>query len=660
MLKKVKLIVKMAMIVVVILITATGISGCSQSKTTLESVTKINNSEFVGEKIITVNFGEEFSKNENKRKNVEDIIKDKCPPILSCRSECSDTNYRCVFVMSFSSLEDYKEKVASIIGKQISVAHGHTNTALSKGTYYREDYDCIRLTDWLVNALDEKGYGDYLSEIQLASNMIEYNKTVLQSEDTVTYATTVTGEPVHGISINTQNHKDGTFDRTISIAFPKSTYISMGVALENIMSSRIDAKLSSTEWKDNGEYMDFSVKYKQITLEKMEELTKRFLECENTTIYYGDQNHSSTPLAEQLVFEEQIHVLSFVPDTENTLQLSYTYELPSETTHGEGVELVDGEWQNNGNWLKNTYRLNSSQEIYDIRIPDGMQFTINGMNIRLTSLSEDRFRRETEFVFDRNTGEKGLDYAYNFLYNLGVNVTKENTFDGAICRITNEGNVNDISNALSDIFGSGNYFEYTKHTGNLSVVTSINAVDHVNITHMLTGANAHISINYTVQSESNQYIKTMKITDNSNNNASPDIKSNKDKSRSATVESGNFAVNYFATVPYEKGVTLYYIIGVLMVVIFMLTLFFMNMQYKKANLQSSTSVQKPSSHKTKPSRRTTQRKTTSHDSSHRKSQRRTTENTDEHTTNNTSHRKSQRRTTDNTDEDVPYNLDDFM
>ena len=59
----------MAMIVVVILITATGISGCSQSKTTLESVTKINNSEFVGEKIITVNFGEEFSKNENKRKN---------------------------------------------------------------------------------------------------------------------------------------------------------------------------------------------------------------------------------------------------------------------------------------------------------------------------------------------------------------------------------------------------------------------------------------------------------------------------------------------------------------------------------------------------------------------------------------------------------------
>ncbi len=628
--------VKIVSALIILLLTAVSLGGCSENTSTLESVMKINNSDFVGERIITVNFGSEFAKNENKRKNVEDIIKDKCPPILSCRSESSDTNYRCVFVMSFSSVEDYKEKVASIIGKQIGVAYGSTNTALSKGTYYREDYDCIRLTDWLVNALDEQGYGDYLSEIHSASNVIEYNKTVLQSEESVTSASTVTGEAIHGVSLHTKNHKNGTFDRIISIAFPKSTYISMGVALENIMSSRIDSKSAATNWTDNGEYMDYSVRYKGITLEKMEQLTQRFLECENATLYYGDQNHSSTPLAEQLVFEEQLHLLSFVSDTENTVQLSYTYELPDETTHGEGVELIGGEWQSNGNWLKNTYRLNSDRKIHDIRIPDGMQYIIKGMNIKLTSLDEDRFRRETEFVFDRSTGEKGLDYAYSFLYGLGINVTKENTFDGAICRITNEGNANDISSILSKIFGSGNYFEYTKHTGNMAVVTDIHATDHINITHMLTGANAHISINYTVQSESKQYIRTLKITDN-NSRISPDIKSNKDKSRSASVESGNFVVSYYSTVPYEKGVKWYYVIGISIIVVFMLTMFFLNMFYKRKFLPFDEMPEKKLSEK-KPFR-----KKTSHKSEKKKVQ--TTRPPE---------------SLSSPEEDVPYNLDDFI
>ena len=655
--RSIRLTVRTVLAVMIFLLVTIVLGGCSQNKATVESVMRINGSEFVGERIITINFGSELSKNENKRKNVEDIIKDKCPPILSCRSEFSDTNYRCVFVLSFSSVADYKEKVANIIGKQILVAYGNTNTALSKGTYYREDYECVRLTDWLVNALDEKGYGNYLSAVSLASNVIEYNKTVLQSEDKITTASTVTGEEIHGVSVSTRNYKDGKFDRILSITFPKRTYVSMGVALENIMNSRIDAKIARTDWKDSGEYMEFSVSYINITLEQMEELTKKFLECNSSTVYYGDQNNSSTPLAEQLVFEENIHVLSFVSDTGKTAQLSYTYELPEETTHGEGVELIDGEWQSNGNWLKNTYRLNSNEEIYDIRIPDGMQFTIKGMNIRLTSLEEDRFRRETEFVFDRSTGEKGLEYAYRFLYNMGVNVTKENTFDGAICRITNEGNVNDISGSLSEIFGSGNYFEYTKHTGNLSVVTDINATDHINISHMLTGANAHININYTVQSDSSQYIKTMKMTDNANN-TSPDIKINKDKSRSVTVESGNFSVGYYATIPYEKGVTLYYILSVSIVVLFMLTVFFLNMSYKKANGKLSltgneTDFTEISSRKRENRKNATHKTPTQRKSAQKSEQHRTTS---RHTTK----QHTQRQTVSENDSDKPYNLEDFL
>ena len=620
-----KSVLKIFLLSAVILVLLIGLCGCTQTETTVESVMKITDDSFLGERIITVNFGGDFIENENKRKNVEDIVKNNCPPIMSSRSELSAEKYGCIFVMSFSSLEDYEMKVASIIGKQISVAYGHTDTALSKGTYYKEDYDCLALMDWLINALRENGYENYISEIHLTSNAVEYNTNILNSEKSVTDSSTVTGEPVHEISVRTKNHKNGTYDRTLSISFPKSTYVKLGTTLQSLLNERIDTASGTTNWTDDGDYTRFSVDYKNISIEQLTTLTEKFLDGKTISLYYGDQNHSSTPFAEQLVFEEKIDVLSFVADNNKAVPLLYTYELPEETTHGEGVELIDGEWQTNGNWLKNSYRLSASRKTYDIRIPDGMQFIVKGINIKLTSLNEDRFRRETESVFDRNTGEKGLDYAYNFLYNAGVNVAKENTFDGAICRITQEGTVNDLSKSLSDIFGSGNYFEYTKYTATPSVVTEISTTDHINITHMLTGANSHININYTVQSESNQYIKKLKITDNVNQ-TTPVIKSNKDKSQSAAIASGNFTVSYSSTVPYDKGIQQYYTVSIAIVVLFMLIIFFLDMHYKKTSRNS----QNHTVSKNNPPKQKSERHSQYHSSPAP------------------------------SDDDVPYNLDDFL
>ncbi len=570
-LKNLKFIGKLFIMCVSVIIIAIMMSGCGETYTQVENLMKIS-SDFVGERVVTLDLGEDFDNDAERKNTFETVVKESCPKNLSYRTEKKDGSYRCVFVLSFTSLDEYKTKVASIIGRQIAVAYGYTDTVLSKGTYYKEDYDGMELVSWLTDYLYEKDYKDIVLEMESTSNVVKYNNEVFSSKTSTLNTSTIKGEPVRSVTIDTTNHKNGAYSRTMVLSVPQSTYNKLGASLDSLMKSRVGEGAKYSGWAQSDGCMDFTVKYEQIDIERLQEYTKLFLDCYNENIYYGDQNQSSTPLAEQLVFEERINLLSLVSDTNECVQMNYNYTLPEETTHGEGVELSNGEWKTCGEWASNTYKVTDTNGVYDIRVPDGMQYTVKGINISLTAQDDDNFKRVVDFVYDRSTGEKGLDYAYNFLANKGVTVSKETTSDGIACRIIHQGNADEISTAVGDLFGSGNYFESSKHTNDMSLVTDIEVDDNINITHMLTGANTNININYTVKSEGEEYIRSVNAT-NRETKISVDTKMNDDHSYTSTVKGGNFSINYMATVPYYDGILLYCVICGVVILLTALTIF---------------------------------------------------------------------------------------
>ncbi|MEE1281990.1 MAG: hypothetical protein UHK60_07045, partial [Acutalibacteraceae bacterium] len=511
-----------------------------------------------------------ISNNQEKQKTIEDIIKEKCPNNLSYRTETVEGTYKCVFVLSFSSLDEYKTKVASIIGRQIAVAYGYTNTVLSKGTYYKEDYDGMDLVAWLGDALYQEQTAKIELETESTSNVVKYNSEVFSSKTSTLNTSTVKGEAVRGVKIDTTNHKNTLYDRTMTLSVPIATYNKLGASLQELMLTRVNPE-GVYSWKQNNDCMEFTVKYEKIDIAKLQEYTKLFVDCRNESIYYGDQNKSSTPLAEQLVFEERINLLSFVSGTETPIQMNYSYTLPEETTHGEGVGLSNGEWETCGQWTNSTYKVTDTNGVYDIRVPDGMQYTIKGININLTDLGDNNFKRSVDFIYDSNTGQKGLDYAYNFLALKGFTVSKESVPEGIACRVTQQGTDDEINNAVSDLFGSGNNFEYSKHTNDLSVVTDINVIDNVNISHMLTGANSNIKINYIAKSESKEYIRSVNITNKATNTTST-AKLDENNRYLATIDGANFSMNYSATLPYFNGVAIYCTICTTIILIAVLTI----------------------------------------------------------------------------------------
>ncbi len=571
--RNIKIMIKFLILTFVVMFSAVFMSGCGETEAKVENFMKIAD-DFVGERIVTIDFGKDFAKEKDKQKILENIIKENCPPVMSCRSEVQDGHYRCIFVVSFSSVDDYKIKVASIIGNQIAVACGYTDSVLAKGTYYKEDYDGINLVSWLADSLYQKGYNDIVLKLNPSSNIVKYNGEVLNSKSSVLDTSTVKGEAVHGITIDTVNHKNGSYDRTMILSVSSASYDKLGASLDSLMKSRAGKDAKKKSWSKSSGYMNFTVKYENIDIERMEEYTRMFLDNRNASIYYGDQNQSSTPLAEQLVFEEKINVMSMVSDTDENVEVSYNYTLPDETTHGQGVELSDGEWKTSGNWSKNTYKIKDNNGVYDIRIPDGIQYTIKGINITLTSLENEVFKREVDFIYDRNTGEKGVNYAYRFLTGKGVTASRESTDEGIICRITQRGSSADINNSVSAVFGSGNYFESSRRTNSLSVVTDINVSDNVNINHMLTGANTNIPIKYIIKSECSEYI-TSAETVNNNDNTVIKTKRQPDSSYCAVMENGSFKVSYEATVPFLNGIFMYTAMVGAVLIIFILVIIFL-------------------------------------------------------------------------------------
>lgn len=555
-------------------------TGCGETHTKVENLMKITD-DFVGERVVTLEFDKSISNNEDKQKTIESTIKEKCPNNLSYRTETTDGVYKCVFVLSFSSLEEYKTKVASIIGRQIAVAYGYTDTVLSKGTYYKEDFDGMELVSWLDDAL----YQDQSAKIELdtesTSNIVKYNSEVFSSKTSTLNTSTVKGEAVKAVTINTVNYKNTLYDRTMTLSVPINTYNKLGASLQELMTARVNAEGTSS-WNQNNDCMEFTVKYEKIDIQKLQEYTKLFVDCKNESIYYGDQNQSSTPLAEQLVFEERINLLSFASGTDTPVQMNYSYTLPKETTHGEGVTLSDGEWETIGEWTNSTYKVTDTNGVYDIRVPDGMQYNIKGIDINLVATGNNNFKRSVDFIYDSNTGQKGLDYAYNFLAVKGFTVSKETVDSGIACRVTQQGTAEEISTVVTDLFGSGNNFEYSNHTNDLSIVTDINVTDNVNISHMLTGANSNIEINYTAKSESSEYIRTLNLT-NKISNTSTTAKKADDNSYSATVNGGNFSMNYSATLPYAQGIALYCSICGTVILIALLTIILLIKYNNKLN-----------------------------------------------------------------------------
>ena len=554
--------------------------GCSENTFEYESMLKID-SQFKGVRTITINTGNELISNSEAKANFTEIINEYCPSPLQREVIEEDNNLKYVFTLTFDSRADYLSKLQLIMNKQVQAALVEPNSDLAKGWHYVEDFKTDDLFSWIYSGIEDKNFNNLKFNTNCVSNVVNLDGDIQSSTGEYTEINSVKGYPVTAIYIETTNNKKDNYDRKFTLSVPQSTYDDMGQKLKDIMSNRTLSSAAYSGWTQQGNNQEYQIVYSGLSLSELQNATALFLDCDTISLYYGDQNNSSTPLAEQLVFEENINTLSFVPKADSKVNLSYKYSLPLKTTHGEGVTLKDGVWAKNGEWIDGIYSLKSTDTMYDIRIPDGIQYEIKGINVTLESYDKDNYVRYFDFVYSSVNGEEGRDYAYNYLYDKGVKVSREKSDDGIVCRITSKGTAKQISDEINSLFGGGNSLVYTQDTGDMSVVTNVTLTDQINISYMLTGKNKEIPLNYTLYTKGSESVSGFSGTTADGAGDSSTLGMDKSQGYVLNLEGGEATVKYSATLPNPQGVVIYCVTAGFMVLITALLISFFIKKSKK-------------------------------------------------------------------------------
>ncbi|WP_407386012.1 hypothetical protein [Ruminococcus sp.] len=468
-----------------------------------------------------------------------------------------EDGYHFALRLDFRSRSQYEAIVGSLIGRKATVFLSRKNTYLTQGTRMAEDFDVSELLSWMESrtAADDKTknlrFSYDTNTVRIGSDSYETASTVNINE--------CTGSAINSITIKTSNDKAGAYDRTFVFSIPNDTYSADKKAIERYFLTNTLPDAQYSGWSNEGSNMIYTAIYEDIDLEKLTLVTAKLLDTDSTEIYYGDVDNASTPLSEGLTFEESLDAFSFIGAEGDFPTIQYSYSLPLNTTYGDGSVFEDGRWVSAGEWENDLYTVTLDHGAARLRIPDGIQYSITGINFSLASLGDSRFRRETAFLYAGD--QSAADYANSYFVSKGVSDVAVTSQDNQIaCTVAFEGTTEEITARLVKVFGSGNFMAYERKEGAFDLSVKTTLTDYVNLGYMLNASNAAVPMNYTVSSEGGENIVSVSVDGS-------ETAYTEHSRGSMTVKNGCATIRYHGNIPITSHIVIYVVCGAVLLVL---------------------------------------------------------------------------------------------
>lgn len=569
----IKKVISIALSLLALLVVLT-FTGCEERNVEVESVFNIEEN-FYGERIVTLIFPLSID-----IEDVSDNIIEEAPDIEGIDFEyvgVLDDGYHFELKITFNSKDDYISKVSSLIGREATVYLSRPDSVLAKGIRMKEDFSLGDLIYWIPritkNNLETSSLG-----YKYLGNTISIDGDKYIASSTIDIMQRI-GVEIYGITIDTTNYKDDTYDRTITFSIPKDSYDKVETKLYNYFLTNTMPNASFCEWTDKGEIKEYTVIYKGITLKELIVFTARLLDCNNVDAFYGDKDNASTPLSIGNTFEESFDTFSFIGIGNKPIKVNYNYALPADSIHGEGAIKSKGNWKQSGKWNLGVYSTEIDDDIVAVKIPDGTQYSIIGINFKLESLSENSFIRTTELIYDK-TEQEGLEYASGYFENLGVDVTVELGEDNNRCKVVCSGTAFEITDQLMKCFGSGNFMSYSLEDGAFSLSSKTQLIDSINIGHMLNDNNSSVPMMYVAFSKGEEKIYSL---DCDGNDTVYGVSGSEELF--VPITHGEGIITYKGVITNHSAIIVFIIVSIIVIalVIFLVIQFYIPRKIKKKN-----------------------------------------------------------------------------
>ena len=480
--------------------------ACGDSNATVESIMEID-SNYVGHRKITVTYPLSADVDELTK-----ILKENnpLPKGKASRFEyfgVEHDGYSFVLDIVFESKDDYVKKMSELVGRQVQSDMRQIETVMCTGTRMKEDFDVADVISWITELSLENNNTKNIG-FDYSVNTVSINGTVFNTKSTVDIDERE-GEAVESITIETANLKNETFDRTVTYIVPSKTYEKLAGSIEPYFASITPSNAQYADWTNKGANWEYKVILKGV--ENLGEGTVRLLENDFHHIGYGHFGDVESPLSESLAFEESFNTFSFVNKKGDPVELTYIYALPTKTTHGDGMMLTNGSWEKVGAWSEGVYTLTTESDMFNIRIPDGIQYDIEGIDMKLKVNDNDSFTKTIDFLYEKADGMDAMLFAQEYFRNKGAMVETGENDEYLFCKVTCSGTSSEITDQYVKLFGSGNFMTYKLKQPALSLSKKSRMTDYIDFSYMLNSENAQKPITYTVTSDSNEKIKSLSL-----------------------------------------------------------------------------------------------------------------------------------------------------
>lgn len=559
-----KRIIKLSIIAVIAVILTLAVTGCNSSakNVRIKSVMTLS-STFSGDRVMTCLFPNKLISTDEKEKNLESTVKSFIPDSMTYTKEIVDEGIQYTFTIKFTSKAEYEAAVKTVLNREPSIMFVTSNTILAKGWRFIEDFDTAELLKWIPDGFESKGIDNIVLNSEVESCMVNMDGKLEKSPSTINI-NKMEGYAVKGVSIETTNYKNYTYDRKIKLSFPQSTFDKISSELKAYIEDRTAPGAEYATWTKEGNYQCYEVLYKAITIYQLIENTNLLFDSIDGTAEYGDTTNSSTALAEQLTFREKLNLLCYVGENGKNPEINYNYTVVGNTTYGEGSVYKQGEWKSYGKWKDGIYSMTTDDSSVNISIPDGTQYEIEALYITLESHGDDKFVRTMDFIYDADTGNKGLDYAYSYFKARGVDVEKLKSDPYMVCRVIHEGSSKKLSAKLGNLFGGGNYVSYSATEDTLSIINTTNYTENINISYMLTGKNASVPLVYTVWEKGSESVRSLDATGDNYKEEGKQKENNRNQI-SVNLKSGDSSISFTGVIPNGFGIFIYCLISFMMI-----------------------------------------------------------------------------------------------
>lgn len=246
---------------------------------------------------------------------VEDLyklIKENCPKELKFNVNETDSTVDCVFKLEFVSIDDYKEKVAAILGEDRDIVVVKADSFLSKGISYEESFTSEELLGWFSTALVDNGFVGASNKSDIFdsdSTTFIFDSKKYQSSTQI-QVSDISYLPFGSIDILTRPYSDNTYDRTVVFHIPKSTIDEKGEEIEAFLKDGVPEQ-ATTSWvtdDDSGDTV-FTI--------NMDKCTAKEIGTAMQSIF-----HSEEAGAESIPYTGETNILQFGQGLNETIDVT--------------------------------------------------------------------------------------------------------------------------------------------------------------------------------------------------------------------------------------------------------------------------------------------------------------------------------------------------